>query len=96
MEKIVGLKKENERVNDLIELLYPKQVTRQMVGKDNKIIRWIEKFHTPEEFIESERKFMRMVLKAQNKQRDEEFQEYIKSKCPLIEDFHEHIKRRQK
>jgi len=37
-----------------------------------------------------------MIAKAQNKQRDEEFQEYVKNKHALIEDFLEHTERKQK
>jgi len=95
-EQVVELKKENERINDLIELLYPKQVIRNILNQDEKIVSWEETFNTPEEYIESEREFRRMIAKAQNRQRDEEFQEYVKNKNALIEDFLEHTERKQK
>jgi hypothetical protein len=37
-----------------------------------------------------------VLLKAYGKQRDEEFQEYVKSKNPKIEDFLENTERKQK
>lgn len=82
-------------MNELLNYLVPKKVTRNILNQDNKIVSWEETFNTPEEYIESEREFRRMIAKAQNKQRDEEFQEYIKSKHPKIEDF-EHLNRKQK
>lgn len=95
-ERVGDLKKENERINDLVELLYPKQVIRHILDRDNKIVRWKENFDTPDEYIESEREFRRMILKAHNKQKDEAFQEYIRSKKPQIDDFQDYVRRMPK
>jgi len=84
------------KLNEVIELLYPNEVTRNIIDEHNKIASWEETFNTPEEYIESEREFRRMIAKAQNKQKDEEFQEYIKSKHPKIEETDEHVKRTKK
>jgi len=93
MEQIVELKKENERTNDIIELLYPKQVTRNILNQNGKIVSWEETFNTPEEYVEKEREFRRMVAKAYSKQFDEEFQEYVKSKHSQIRESQEHTRR---
>jgi len=52
------------------------------------IVTWKEAFNTPEEYAESEREFRRMVAKAQNKQRDKEYREYIRRKHAKIVDTH--------
>lgn len=96
VERLGDLKKENKRINELLELLYPKQVIRHILDRDNKVVSWEEDFETPDEYIESEREFRRMTLKALNKQKDKEFQEYIKSKHPQIEELREHINGIQK
>lgn len=83
-------------MNELLNYLVPKKVTRNILNQDNKIASWEETFNTPEEYIESERKFRRMIAKAQNKQKDEEIQEYVKSKHPKIEEIDEHVKRTKK
>ena len=53
IEQIAKVKEENEQINDVIELLYPKQVIRNILDEDNRIVSWEETFNTPEEYIES-------------------------------------------
>ena len=95
-ETITKEQKEIKHMNELLNYLVPKKVTRNILNQDNKIASWEETFNTPEEYIESERKFRRMIAKAQNKQKDEEIQEYVKSKHPKIEEIDEHVKRTKK
>ena len=46
--------------------------------------------------LEALMKFKKELYSKQNKQRDKEFQEYVKSKDPKIEDFPENTERKQK
>jgi hypothetical protein len=95
-EAIVEQQKEIKRMNEMLDYLVPEEVTRNILNEDNKVVSWEETFDTYEEYIKSEREFRRMIAKAQNKQKDKEFQEYVKSKHPKIKDFLEPTERKQK
>ena len=87
IEQTVAFQKEIKRINNMVEILYPKEVMRFLPHYElEEIVTWKETFNTPEEYTESEREFRRMVAKAQNKQRDEEYREYIKRKHAKIVD----------
>jgi hypothetical protein len=97
MQEAMGeQQKEIKRMNEMLNYLVPRNVTRNILDENNKIVSWEENFDTPEEYIESESEFRRMVAKAYGKQRDEEFQEYVKSKHPKIKDFLEPTERKEK
>jgi len=88
VEQIAMVHKENERINEVIELLYPKRVTRNIMDEDNRIISWEETFNAPEEYIEGEREFRKMIFKSNNRQHDDEFRDYIQNKHPKIKSVH--------
>jgi integrase len=54
------LQKQFEKLNTTVEKLYPKEVTRHVL-KDNELETWTENFSTPQQYIESERKFVKRV-----------------------------------
>jgi len=95
-EAMVEQQKEIKCMNEMLSYLVPKKVTRNILNEDNKVVSWEETFDTPEEYIQSESEFRRMVAKAYGKQRDKEFQEYVKRKNPKIEGILDHMKRKQK
>jgi len=88
-ETIAKQQQQITKLNEAIEILYPKEVMRFLPHYElEEIVTWKETFNTPEEYAESEREFRRMVAKAQNKQRDKEYREYIKRKHAKIVDTH--------
>jgi hypothetical protein len=56
------LQKDFQTVKETVELLYPKKLERNVLT-DNRTKTWIETFSTPQEYIESEKKFIKRVLK---------------------------------
>lgn len=89
---MVEQQKEIKRMNEMLDYLVPKEVTRNILNEDNKVVSWEEPFGTYEEYIKSEREWRRMLNKLYNNQIDEEYRKYVRSKHPKIEDFHEHIR----
>jgi hypothetical protein len=65
------LEKEIQKLRETVELLYPKKVERNIITDKGKET-YIETFSTPEEYVESERKFMREVLLRGKSKEDQE------------------------
>jgi hypothetical protein len=61
------LQKQFEKLNTTVEKLYPKEVTRHVL-KDNELETWTENFSTPQQYIESEKKFVKRVLSNSKKE----------------------------
>jgi site-specific recombinase XerD len=71
------LEKEIQKLKDVTELLYPKQLERNILT-DKGIETYTETFSTPEEYVESERKFMREgLLRGKSKEEQERLKDSV-------------------
>ena len=62
-EQISDLTERLQKLQQTVERLYPKEVQRDVINDKGKIETWTETFSTPQEYIESEKKFIKRVLK---------------------------------
>jgi hypothetical protein len=61
------MQKEIQTIRETVELLYPKEIQRNILKDDGSIETWKETFSAPQEFIESEKKFLKRMHDVQHK-----------------------------
>jgi integrase len=66
------LQKDFQQLKGTVEKMYPRQLKRCILNEKNEVEEYTETFSTPEEYLESERKFMREVLLRGKSKKDKE------------------------
>lgn len=62
-QQISDLTEQLQKLQQTVERLYPKEIQRNVINDKGKIETWTETFTTPQEYIESQKKFIKRVLK---------------------------------
>jgi integrase len=70
--RIDMLQKDLRSLKETVEKLYPKEVKHYILDEKNEVEEYTENFENPEEYLESQRKFMRAVLLRNKRKKERE------------------------
>jgi integrase len=96
------LQKDFQQLKVTVDKLYPRQLKRCIINEKDEIEEYEETFNTPEEYLESERKFMREILlrgksnRERERLKDAEFVFDRTGKMPKKDSEFEFLKLKQK
>ena len=65
--RLESLTEQYSKLKEVVDVLVPRKVERNLLQDDGTIKEWTEEFSNAEEYLESERKFMKMLYERQGK-----------------------------